>query len=82
MSSVSGDLLVGIVSSTGAKKPVGAARILSLVTDLTISLCACSTNLRSLRCSQTALLNVVEIVAVVAGITTLLRNNKSGRSAV
>ena len=82
MSSVNGDLLVGIVSSTGAKKPVGIVRILSLVTDLAISLCACSTSLRSLRCSRTALLNVDEIVASEAGSTTSLHKSKSGRSAM
>ena len=82
MSSVNGDLLVGIVSSTGAKKPVGFVRILSLVTDLAISLCACSTSLSSLRCSRTALLNVVEVVAIDAGITSSLRSSRSGRSAM
>ena len=82
VSSVNGDLLVGIVSSDGAKKPVGSVRILSLVTDRACSLCACSTSLSSRRCSRTALLNVDEVVASEAGITTPLHKSKSGRSAM
>ena len=82
VSSVNGDLFVGIVSNDGAKKPVGRVRILSRVTERVHSLCACSTSLSSLRCSRTALLNVDEAVASEAGSTTSLHKSRSGRSAV
>ena len=69
VSSVSGDLLVGMVSNEGTKVPVnGSVRILSWVTERTCSLCACSTSLMSLRCSRTVLLNATETVANDDGI--------------